>query len=193
MTYMGNVSYWEGKFKQRELKLLPHEQLLETDLKYFPSEAYVLDLACGDGRNAIYLAEKGYQVSAIDFSRQALERLQYFAKQKGNNICDKIKCSCIDIDKEGLGSNTKQYNVIVTNHYRLSPRRYGELERLLLPGGILWVNGFREVPEDNPGITDTDLLRDTDFEALQHCCRRDKLGYESNGRKFVRYLFQRVE
>lgn len=33
-----------------------------------------LDVACGDGRNAIWLASRGWQVTGVDFSRVALER-----------------------------------------------------------------------------------------------------------------------
>ena len=36
--------------------------------------ARALDLACGEGRNAIWLAGRGWQVTAIDFSRVAVER-----------------------------------------------------------------------------------------------------------------------
>jgi len=41
-----------------------------TDLR--PGRA--LDLACGEGRNALWLAERGWQVTALDFSRVALEK-----------------------------------------------------------------------------------------------------------------------
>ena len=33
----------------------------------------VLELGCGPGRNAIYMAEKGYKVDAIDISEHAIE------------------------------------------------------------------------------------------------------------------------
>ena len=35
---------------------------------------HVLDLGCGNGRNAVYLAEKGCEVIAIDFSPAALNK-----------------------------------------------------------------------------------------------------------------------
>lgn len=30
-------------------------------------------------------------------------------------------------------------------------------------GGILWINGFKEIPGDNPNITELDILREDDF------------------------------
>ncbi|MFA9376446.1 MAG: class I SAM-dependent methyltransferase [Lachnotalea sp.] len=40
-----------------------------------------LDIACGDGRNTLFLLENGFDVTGVDFSSKALERLQIFAKQ----------------------------------------------------------------------------------------------------------------
>ena len=40
-----------------------------------------LDIACGDGRNTIYLSKLGYDVKAIDFSSEALNRLNDIHKK----------------------------------------------------------------------------------------------------------------
>lgn len=49
------------------------------DLLALPAGARVLDLACGQGRHAHLLAEAGYDVDGLDFSRDLLKR----AKQRG--------------------------------------------------------------------------------------------------------------
>lgn len=74
MKYMGDKDWWNKRFRNRELNIMKHEKLLEEDIKYFPLEGNVLDVASGDGRNAIYLASLGYEVTAIDFSEQALDK-----------------------------------------------------------------------------------------------------------------------
>jgi 2-polyprenyl-3-methyl-5-hydroxy-6-metoxy-1,4-benzoquinol methylase len=38
-----------------------------------------LDLACGEGRNALWLAGKGWQVTAVDFSAVGLEKARRLA------------------------------------------------------------------------------------------------------------------
>ena len=45
-----------------------------------------LDLGAGDGRNAIWLARRGWQVTAVDFSAVALERARARAEAGGVNV-----------------------------------------------------------------------------------------------------------
>lgn len=42
-----------------------------------------LDLACGEGRTAVWLAERGWDVTAVDFSRVALEKARSIAERRG--------------------------------------------------------------------------------------------------------------
>lgn len=44
-------------------------------------ENQILDLACGKGRHAIFLAEKGYNVTGIDLSKQSIEHAKQFEKE----------------------------------------------------------------------------------------------------------------
>lgn len=88
MEYMGNQQYWDQKFCLRTGQL-PPEQPLTEELSLFAGKHTVLDLACGDGRNALYLAGQGFQVTAVDFSSSGLERLKGFAAQEGLHISTK--------------------------------------------------------------------------------------------------------
>ena len=45
-----------------------------------------LDLACGEGRNAIWLAAQGWRVTAVDFSEVAIERARKLAARRGVDI-----------------------------------------------------------------------------------------------------------
>jgi len=42
-----------------------------------------LDLACGEGRNAIWLGERGWRVTGVDFSDVAIEKARQFAASRG--------------------------------------------------------------------------------------------------------------
>jgi len=42
-----------------------------------------LDLACGEGRNAVWLAQRGWQVTGVDFSQVGLDKAARLAEQRG--------------------------------------------------------------------------------------------------------------
>jgi SAM-dependent methyltransferase len=63
-----------------------------------PLPGPVLDLACGDGRNGIFLAQKGLQVTCCDRSRQALDKAKQLAATSGVSIQDWL----LDLEEEGV-------------------------------------------------------------------------------------------
>ena len=85
--------YREGAYAQRVhpspflLKWLPR-------LGLGPDRKRALDLACGLGRNSLYLARQGWAVRAVDVSSEALERLRAKA---GREELD-IDCLVLDLD-----------------------------------------------------------------------------------------------
>ena len=60
--------YREGAYQQR----LQPSQFLESCKAWLPETGRALDVACGAGRNALYLASRGLAVDAVDISAEAL-------------------------------------------------------------------------------------------------------------------------
>jgi len=73
--YAGRESSESGKPTPLIDKLLEHI-----------SEGSALDLGAGNGSNAIYLARKGFAVTAVDFSSIAMQKLQQYAVESNLNI-----------------------------------------------------------------------------------------------------------
>jgi len=187
MKYMGDSDWWNARFRDRELNIMGHEKSLEDDIGFFPKKGPILDIACGDGRNTIYLARLGYEVVAIDFCEEALKRLNYFAEKESL----KIKTRLLDLSKEESFTGLNNMEAVVINHYRLKPQFYTNLMNSLNTGGILWVNGFSEVPADHPNINESDILKESDFifldsNKLEHINR-----YSINQRKFLRGIWKK--
>ncbi len=68
------MTKWDERYKQGEhLNDKPHPLVMEFAAKLKPGRA--LDMACGVGRHALYLAERGWQVTAVDSSNVAIEML----------------------------------------------------------------------------------------------------------------------
>ena len=185
MNYMGNRCWWDERFKSRTQNLMKHERCLEEDLSFFESKKAILDVASGDGRNALYLTRLGFEVYAIDFSAEALKRLNYFAQEE--NLA--IRTSLVNLCEDEFSNLCMKFDAIIINHYRLPKKLYKKIMDLLNPKGILWVNGFMKIPEDNPNVTENDLLYDTDFECMELQKLVDKKEYRYHNNLFVRYIW----
>lgn len=72
--------YSEGKRKAPILQNKPDENLVEYFEKGLISNGRAVDLGCGVGRNAIFMAKQGCDVTAIDFSETAINKAQAFAE-----------------------------------------------------------------------------------------------------------------
>jgi SAM-dependent methyltransferase len=68
------MTLWDSRHRQASGDERPSSLVVELTTPLKPGLA--LDLACGTGRNALWLAEKGWDVTAVDFSETALEILR---------------------------------------------------------------------------------------------------------------------
>lgn len=187
MKYMGDKKYWDKKFRDRGETLLSPEKSLIENLGCF-KEGSVLDLACGDGRNTLFLLEKGFNVTAVDFSGEALKRLEAFAERKSLAVHTKH----IDLSETGSLEKLGVFDNILINHYRLTKIQLNALGKHLRPGGMLFVSGFGEKHTVDDKIRAEDLIRPRDFEDIQQWMdrivfdeKRDTRGY------FVTYIFRK--
>jgi ubiquinone/menaquinone biosynthesis C-methylase UbiE len=80
---------WDEEYSQNQVipsstRTLPSKVLvLFSELLRFDNKLKVLDAGCGIGRNSVYLAKKGCEVHAADFSFVALKRLEHLADESG--------------------------------------------------------------------------------------------------------------
>jgi tellurite methyltransferase len=100
-----------------------------------------LDVACGDGRNAGYLAQLGFEVDAVDVSDVAIDALRAAADARGLSVHPRRH----DLEHDGLGDDgglgDSVYDVIVQINY-LQRDLFGDLARALRPGGLLILETF---------------------------------------------------
>jgi 2-polyprenyl-3-methyl-5-hydroxy-6-metoxy-1,4-benzoquinol methylase len=77
---------WNEKWRERGAgaRAEPNRFLVE-DVSELPA-GRALDLACGAGRNAIWLAERGWRVTAVDYSVVGLEEARRRASERGVDI-----------------------------------------------------------------------------------------------------------
>jgi SAM-dependent methyltransferase len=58
-----------------------------------------LDLGCGEGRNAVWLAARGWQVTGVDFSAAGLDKARDLAIKRG--VDSKVAWVCADVTEWG--------------------------------------------------------------------------------------------
>ncbi|MFJ9539746.1 class I SAM-dependent methyltransferase [Streptomyces sp. NPDC101225] len=75
---------WDERYRSSELvwKSAPN-RFVEEVLGGLEPAGRAVDLAAGEGRNAVWLAERGWEVDAVDFSAVALEKAGQMAAERG--------------------------------------------------------------------------------------------------------------
>lgn len=108
-----------------------------------------LDVACGLGAQALWAAQQGYRVVALDASEVAITALNSAAVRLG--LRDRIDSRVVDLD---LGLPTELANecsLLICQRFR-DPRLYEQFVYMLRPGGVLVVTVLSSVgAEGEPG------------------------------------------
>ncbi len=130
----------------------------------------VLDIASGMGRNAIYLAEEGFMVTAVDISLVALEELGQEAQRR--NL--PITIEQLDLENDPI-LPTGPFDLLLNFFYLHRPLFQQELSRIR-PGGTIAIRTFSQAGTDQFGTVRPEIsLRPgellelfSDWEVLLH-------------------------
>jgi tellurite methyltransferase len=106
-----------------------------------------LDLACGAGRNALFLASHGFEVDAVDISDAALDRARERAREAG------LEINWIEHDLDEPLTLAAGYALILAVRFMNLPL-IRELTALLAPGGFLVCEQHLVTVADVAGPTD---------------------------------------
>lgn len=115
----------------------------------------VLDIAMGEGRNSVYLAKKGFDVTGVDISLVAIQKAKRLAHENGVHI----KTVVADLNKYQI--EPESFDVIVCINY-LQRSLVSNIVRGLRPGGVL--------------VFENDTLEDLKYDKAQ-----DKAGMLKSG------------
>jgi tellurite methyltransferase len=78
--------FWEETYRDKDIStfgVLPNKDIEEI-WRGFERNWSILEVGCGEGKNALFLAEKGLDVHAFDLSQAGIQKLKYIASK--NNI-----------------------------------------------------------------------------------------------------------
>ncbi|MBJ6751957.1 class I SAM-dependent methyltransferase [Geomonas anaerohicana] len=108
-----------------------------------------LDLACGEGRNCIYLAQHGFEATGVDISPRGLERARRRAAEVG------VAVDLIEADLESWRPQGEYH--LVLNFNFLMRDLIPSLVEALAPGGVLLMETILDAP-GMPGEHRKDFL-----------------------------------
>ncbi|MCL4422413.1 MAG: class I SAM-dependent methyltransferase [Actinobacteria bacterium] len=147
-------SHWDERYTNHSWPSEPDPWLVELASGLVPGKA--LDLGAGPGRNAIWLAQQGWEVTAVDGSQVALDQAAARARAAG------VELELVRADLLEFQPISATYElVVVANIHMRSPNReklFATAARALKPGGHLFVVGHHLEDFGRHGPPDPDML-----------------------------------
>ncbi|MEO9853412.1 MAG: class I SAM-dependent methyltransferase [Reichenbachiella sp.] len=125
---------WNTKYSSKSSFSTEPDQFL-VDQVALLKEGSVLDFACGTGRNSIWLAKMGFEVTGADISDIGLLRLKVSAKE--SHVV--IRTLEVDLTNELKLENLGPCDNIIINMYKPSQEILLMLPKLLNEGGVLLI------------------------------------------------------
>jgi SAM-dependent methyltransferase len=152
---------WDERYSGTEFEWTTRpNQFVAAELADLPP-GRALDLAAGEGRNTVWLAERGWRVTAVDFSRVGLDKGRKLSAARG---VDEAHVEWIVADLRDYEPERDFYDLALIAYLQVSPEvRAAVLARAaaaLVPGGTAFVVGhdLTNLTEGVGGPQDPDVL-----------------------------------
>jgi SAM-dependent methyltransferase len=142
------IRAWEERYRSRgrpaeDFATAPVPLLSGTAAKLSPGRA--LDLACGTGRNALWLARHGWSVTAVDGAPTAIEILRRRAQEHGLTVDAKVA----DLERGEFHIEPSAWDLICICYY-LQRDLFESAKSGLAPAGVLLAIVHIAAPGEQP-------------------------------------------
>lgn len=153
-----NSEEWDARYSGTELvwSATPNQFVAAETADLPPGRA--LDLATGEGRNAVWLAEQGWTVTGVDFSAAGLAKAGRLAAERG------VQVDWVHADVLEHTPDPASYDLVMVIYLQIAPAALDAVfERAvpaLAPGGTFLVVGhdLANLTEGTGGPQDPDRL-----------------------------------
>lgn len=152
----------EGKKSEKEKETKKIEGMdktpsafLANNFDYLPPGAHVLDLDMGDGRNAVFLARKGFKVTGLEDNEEVYKNAKILAKEVG------VRIDAILGDRSTHQFPHQSFDVIMSFHH-VDKKIIDRIKNWLRPGGFIIYEAITEqelnVPKGELSVKSGELL-----------------------------------
>ena len=152
-----DASSWDERYRERELVWSAGPNAFVAEQLAQHPRGRVLDLGAGEGRNALWLAEQGFEVEAVEFSAVAIEKGRELAAHRQVSVTFTLADLTGDLDLQPA-------DVVLLAYLHLPRAAEREVLRraaaLVAPGGtfLLIAHARRNLDEGVGGPPDPELL-----------------------------------
>ncbi|MCR9159259.1 MAG: class I SAM-dependent methyltransferase [Nannocystaceae bacterium] len=130
----GDAARWDAKYEGRPLPVVEPTAALQRVIRWLPARGGALDVAGGDGAQAVWMAQRGLDVALCDVSAVALRRAQALATRAGVDL----QTHRLDLETDPLPAGRRA--VVSCSNY-LQPSLWpNAFERLEAGGVAIWIH-----------------------------------------------------
>lgn len=130
---------WDAAYAERAVALTPALPAVFVGYEdLFPRRGTALEIACGAGGAAVWLAQRGLDVYAVDVSEIAIGQARVLAEQHG------VTARFDTVDLDGRLPPGDPADLVLCHKFR-DPDLYAPLSARLKPGGLLAICVLSEV------------------------------------------------
>jgi cyclopropane fatty-acyl-phospholipid synthase-like methyltransferase len=135
-------AFWDERFAAPEY-IFGREpnRFLVSQAALFQPGAAVLDVATGEGRNAVWLAQRGCRVTGIDISAKAIEKARRLAAESGLEVRFEVE----DVRQRSWVADAFDAVVTIFIQFAAPAERrsvFEGMQRTLRPGGVIVLQGY---------------------------------------------------
>ncbi len=181
---------WDRRYEDTELVwTATPNRFLVAEVEGLPPGA-ALDVGCGEGRNAVWLAERGWRVTGVDFSAEGLAKARRLAEARGVDV------EWVLADLRSYRPAEAAYDLVVVLYLHLPAHErravHAAVARAVRPGGVLLVvghdvtnltEGYGGPPDPSILFTPDDLVADLAGLSIERAERVERVVPTDDGER----------
>ena len=147
---------WDDRYSQTDMVWGAPPNPVVVEFATSQPAGRALDLACGEGRHALWLATRGWQTTGVDFSPVAIDKARRVAAQAPRSVRGRLTYVVDDITTTAALDDPAGYDLVLMIFIHLDPAQRRMLVRRVIdalkPEGILMILGHDATnPEQGAG------------------------------------------
>ncbi len=157
---------WDDRYADSDLVWgLEPNRFVRTQCERLPI-GRAIDLACGEGRNSLWLARLGWQVTGVDYSTVAIDRARALSTRESPAVAARLVWQVSDVTVDPL--KPEFFDLVLISYLHLPPEQFQAVLRnagqAIAPRGHVVIVGHdrRNLREGVSGPQDESLLYDAE-------------------------------